>query len=64
MTTVKLLCPKCHQEIEMEMALARLKCKRCNHEWVRREDDLPEICPRCKSPYWNKPRKAKLRATK
>jgi hypothetical protein len=32
---------------------------RCGHEW--RPRDLgrdPEVCPKCKSPYWNKPRKA------
>ena len=31
-------------------------CERCNHEWVPRSkiDELPTICPKCKSPYWNK----------
>lgn len=33
-------------------------CERCGHEWVPRSkiDELPTICPSCKSPYWNKPR--------
>ena len=35
-----------------------LICKRCGHEWIRRNfDKLPGTCPRCKSPYWNKERK-------
>ena len=63
MATTKLICPKCHQEIEVELALARLKCKRCSHEWVRRGEELPEICPECKSPYWNRVRKRTLRVT-
>jgi len=36
-------------------------CERCEHEWIPRdalkgEGELPTICPKCKSPYWNKPR--------
>ena len=34
------------------------KCERCEHMWVPRSttDNEPTICPKCKSPYWNKPR--------
>ena len=32
------------------------KCYRCNHKWVQREKDKPRICPKCKSPYWDKPK--------
>lgn len=34
------------------------KCERCDHLWVPRSkiDELPIICPKCKSPYWNKAR--------
>ncbi len=34
-------------------------CERCSHVWVpqRRTVSEPKICPRCKSAYWNKPRK-------
>lgn len=35
----------------------QLKCKRCNHEWNPRQEEIT-ICPRCKSPYWNKERRA------
>lgn len=35
------------------------RCERCGHEWVPRESDSePRVCPKCKSPYWNKPRKS------
>lgn len=34
------------------------KCERCEHEWIpRKKDKEPIICPNCKSPYWNIPRK-------
>jgi len=35
-------------------------CERCAHEWVPRASsgtDEPKVCPKCKSPYWNVPRK-------
>lgn len=42
-------------------------CERCegHHRWIPRDWDqpkeqqtLPLVCPKCKSPYWNRPRKA------
>jgi hypothetical protein len=33
-----------------------MKCLRCNHEW-NNEVKLPKRCPKCKSPYWNKPKR-------
>jgi uncharacterized OB-fold protein len=35
------------------------KCERCGHIWFPREytKEEPKVCPRCKSPYWNRPRK-------
>ena len=38
------------------------RCHRCHHAWVPRNiSEIPEICPKCKSPYW---KKAKTRFTK
>ena len=33
-------------------------CERCWHRWVPRQPNTPEPknCPKCKSPYWNRPR--------
>ena len=43
------------------------QCERCFHRWLPRNkgtDDLPQhqpqVCPKCKSPYWNKPRQKDL----
>lgn len=34
------------------------RCERCSHEWVPREkQNEPKVCPKCKSPYWAKPRR-------
>jgi hypothetical protein len=34
------------------------RCERCAHEWVPNGEKEPRVCPKCKSPYWNTPRKA------
>jgi len=31
-------------------------CERCGHEWPPRGAGDPTVCPKCKSPYWDKPR--------
>jgi hypothetical protein len=36
------------------------RCERCEHVWVSSKPDDPQeprVCPKCKSPYWNRPRK-------
>lgn len=44
-----------------EITLKGFQCERCNHTWVPRDEGLPLVCPKCKSPYWNKPRQAELK---
>jgi hypothetical protein len=34
------------------------RCERCGHEWIPRDDAQPRICPGCKSPYWDRPRRS------
>jgi hypothetical protein len=35
------------------------KCERCSHEWIPKDINRePTVCPQCKSPYWNRPKKA------
>jgi DNA-directed RNA polymerase subunit RPC12/RpoP len=38
--------------------LAIFKCARCGHEWTPRLAERPRLCPKCKSPYWDKPRRS------
>jgi DNA-directed RNA polymerase subunit RPC12/RpoP len=35
------------------------ECSRCGHKWIPRTktETEPTICPKCKSPYWDKPRR-------
>jgi len=42
--------------------MEKLKCKRCGHTWIRRQEKLPTRCPKCTSPYWDKERKIKKEA--
>ena len=34
---------------------------RCGHEWITRTEEAPVVCPKCKSPYWNMPRRNKVK---
>ncbi len=38
-----------------------LQCERCGYKWTARGEVLPKVCssPKCKSPYWNRPRQKK-----
>ena len=45
---------------EIKITIRGFKCERCGHEWIpRNKEEVPIICPKCKSPYWNKPKKSK-----
>jgi len=33
-------------------------CKRCKHKWIEKMEN-PTVCPKCKSPYWNKDKNKK-----
>lgn len=37
------------------------KCSRCEHQWAPREpEQAPTVCPKCKSPYWDRPRRGEI----
>lgn len=40
-----------------DVVITRLTCLRCGHSWLPRVESMPLLCPKCKNPYWNKPRK-------
>ena len=35
----------------------REKCLRCGYVWFTRKESKPNVCARCRSPYWNIPKK-------
>lgn len=46
-------CPKCREKVILAV------CTRCGHTWTPRHPIAVKpsrVCPRCKSPYWNRPR--------
>lgn len=53
----------------MDLALVPItvmgyRCERCSHEWIPKDyEQEPAVCPKCKSPYWNKPKKVKAMTT-
>ncbi len=36
------------------------QCARCTWLWKPRGDKPPMVCPKCKSPWWQTPRKGKV----
>lgn len=43
---------------KVKLTVWGFRCERCEHEWIPRDtENEPRVCPKCKSPYWNKPRK-------
>jgi predicted Zn-ribbon and HTH transcriptional regulator len=39
----------------VEIVVWSCRC-RCGHEWVSREPERPRVCPKCKSPNWDRPK--------
>lgn len=43
-----------------EITVLQYECERCGHTWIPRELDVePKVCPKCKSPYWDTPKRTK-----
>ena len=43
-----------------QITLRGYLCERCGHKWLPKDEsmkDKPKVCPRCKSPYWDTPRR-------
>lgn len=57
----------------VKLMLWGYRCLRCGHGWVPRGVELrkdgkkppdpeePRVCPKCKSPYWSKPRRTAVK---
>lgn len=37
--------------------IEKSRCYRCGYIWESKSKKSPAICPRCKSPYWDRPRR-------
>lgn len=44
--------------MEKEIKVKGFQCERCGHIWIPRKNII-KVCPKCKSPYFNVPRKIK-----
>ena len=49
-----------------KITLQGYQCERCGHTWIPRQDTEgePKVCPKCKSPYWNTPRRTSTKKSK
>lgn len=47
-----------------KVTLEGWKCLRCEHQWLPRDNEHPKVCPKCKSPYWDTPRRIDLQKPK
>jgi len=48
---------------KIKLTVAGYRCERCAHEWApRKPDEHPRVCPKCKSPYWDKPKQTERNA--
>ena len=43
-------CDRCGSPIK------RMRCTRCGYMWTPVGEKLPQSCPKCHSPYWNRER--------
>lgn len=42
----------------IKLVVEGYKCNNCKHEWQpRSKKEVPLVCPKCKSPRWNKEKK-------
>jgi DNA-directed RNA polymerase subunit RPC12/RpoP len=43
------------------ITLMGYRCARCTHQWVpmKSASAPPRVCPKCKSPYWDRERQRK-----
>lgn len=32
--------------------MGNCRCVKCNHIWIKRTEEYPRMCPRCKSYFW------------
>ena len=42
---------------QVKITVLGYRCERCEWEWVPRGENAPRVCPKCKSPYWDRPRR-------
>jgi len=47
------------KEVSNVPIIEKLHCTRCLGSWYPRTPNKPAVCPKCKTRYWDKPRREK-----
>ena len=43
--------------MKINISQFQIECRRCGHKWIPRKPEVMLLCTKCKSPYWNIPKK-------
>lgn len=46
---------------EVKIIRDGFSCERCGYKWVPKKKSHPRVCPKCKSAWWDVPKKIKKR---
>ena len=46
-----------------EATVTKCRCDHCEYEWEPRAGKPPAVCPKCKRPNWNEPRRPRVKPT-
>lgn len=43
-----------------QFSMPKWRCLRCGNEWLPQKDGKPQTCSKCRSPYWDRPRRVEI----
>lgn len=46
--------------MKIKLTVDGYQCEKCGHKWLpHKKSSYPVTCPKCRTPYWDQPRKNK-----
>jgi predicted Zn-ribbon and HTH transcriptional regulator len=49
---------------KIKISIEHMECYRCGYQWIPKSKKMPRTCPKCRSAYWDKPRRKKFEIVK
>jgi hypothetical protein len=56
----RIVLPITEKEYNELSELVRLHCYRCGYDWMKKYENMPKSCPKCKNIRWNIPKRSTL----